>query len=198
MHITKVLYKLVHCLLCEAARDRPSGHSQRTVPRQHTACLQCASCSVRLTSLTTAYSMFATCKLFCPADMAHSCYSVSCLQGQRLLVVSFASAPGLPNWGGLLKKVLHGMAEPAHKCFDTLYVVDPCRSWYHGERNLNLTLFVMAHLTGSTGTSRSARCLDALQGISWLKKHGCIQVWWWSLCTCNSFFNESNLSKFLP
>lgn len=53
-------------------------------------------------------------------------------QGERLLVVAFASAPGLPNWGGLLKKVYDGMAEPAHQCFDTLYVVDPSRSWYHG------------------------------------------------------------------
>ena len=54
-------------------------------------------------------------------------------QGERLLVVAFASAPGLPNWGGLLRKVYDGMAEPAHQCFDTLYVVDPSRSWYHGE-----------------------------------------------------------------
>ena len=50
-----------------------------------------------------------------------------------MLVVTFASAPGLPNWGGLLRKVHERMAEPAYQCFDTLYVVDPSRSWYHGE-----------------------------------------------------------------
>ena len=64
---------------------------------------------------------------------------MACVQGERLLVVSFASAPGLPNWGGLLKKVYNSMAEPAHKRFDTLYVVDPTRSWYHGERTPNST-----------------------------------------------------------
>lgn len=58
---------------------------------------------------------------------------VMIVQGERLLVVSYASAPGLPNWGGLLRKVYEGMSEPAHQCFDTLYVVDPSRSWYHGQ-----------------------------------------------------------------
>ena len=58
---------------------------------------------------------------------------VTIVQGERLLVVSYASAPGLPNWGGLLRKVYEGMSEPAHQCFDTLYVVDPSRSWYHGQ-----------------------------------------------------------------
>lgn len=54
-------------------------------------------------------------------------------QGERLLVVSFGSAPGLPNWGGLLKKVYNSMTQPALRHFDTLYVVDPTRSWYYGE-----------------------------------------------------------------
>lgn len=62
----------------------------------------------------------------------HSGFAEDDTQGERLLVVAFASAPGLPNWGGLLRKVYDGMAEPAHQCFDTLYVVDPSRSWYHG------------------------------------------------------------------
>ncbi|KAL3161282.1 hypothetical protein ABBQ38_009638 [Trebouxia sp. C0009 RCD-2024] len=53
-------------------------------------------------------------------------------QGERLLVVSFGSAPGLPNWGGLLKKVYNSMTQPALRHFDTLYVVDPTRSWYYG------------------------------------------------------------------
>ena len=42
------------------------------------------------------------------------------------LVVAFGSAPGVPNWGGVLKKVRHCSQAP----FDILYVVDPARSWY--------------------------------------------------------------------
>ncbi|GBG71064.1 hypothetical protein CBR_g8363 [Chara braunii] len=54
----------------------------------------------------------------------------------QLLVVAFGSAPGVPNWGGLLKRVkncLESKGFPA--AFDTLYVVDPRRSWYsHSKR----------------------------------------------------------------
>ena len=51
----------------------------------------------------------------------------------EVLVVSFGSAPGTPNWGGLLKKVRGAAATPQEQNFDVLYVVDPHRSWYGGE-----------------------------------------------------------------
>lgn len=51
----------------------------------------------------------------------------------EVLVVSFGSAPGTPNWGGLLKKVRAAATAPQEQNFDVLYVVDPCRSWYSGE-----------------------------------------------------------------
>ncbi|KAI3428648.1 hypothetical protein D9Q98_007471 [Chlorella vulgaris] len=50
----------------------------------------------------------------------------------EVLVVSFGSAPGTPNWGGLLKKVRAAATAPQEQNFDVLYVVDPCRSWYSG------------------------------------------------------------------
>lgn len=54
-----------------------------------------------------------------------------------MLVVAFASAPGVPNWGGLLERIRRAMQEPAHKCFDILYVVDAGRSWYNGANHLH-------------------------------------------------------------
>jgi hypothetical protein len=51
----------------------------------------------------------------------------------EVLVVSFGSAPGTPNWGGLLRKVREAAETPAEQDFDVLYVVDPHRSWYGGE-----------------------------------------------------------------
>lgn len=60
----------------------------------------------------------------------------------RTLVVAFGSAPGTPNWGGLLSRVYAAAAEDQAPCeegafvagaqFDVLYVVDPCRAWYGG------------------------------------------------------------------
>lgn len=52
----------------------------------------------------------------------------------EVLVVSFGSAPGTPNWGGLLKKVRAAAVDPQEQNFDVLYVVDPHRSWYRGEQ----------------------------------------------------------------
>jgi hypothetical protein len=49
-----------------------------------------------------------------------------------VLVVAFGSAPGVPNWGGLLRRVRAAAADPRHNDFDVLYVVDPHRSWYGG------------------------------------------------------------------
>lgn len=52
---------------------------------------------------------------------------------KKALVVAFGSAPGVPNWGGLLKRVeLAGAAQPDWASFDILYVVDGSRSWYEG------------------------------------------------------------------
>ena len=49
------------------------------------------------------------------------------------LVVAFGSAPGVPNWGGLLKRVeLAGAANPDWQSFDVLFIVDGSRSWYNG------------------------------------------------------------------
>ena len=53
-------------------------------------------------------------------------------EGRRGLVVAFGSAPGEPNWGGLLSRIRRNAADPAHARFDVLYVVDGARSWYNG------------------------------------------------------------------
>lgn len=45
------------------------------------------------------------------------------------LLVAFGSAPGVPNWAGALKRVA---ARDDVAPFDTLFVVDPTRAWYHG------------------------------------------------------------------
>jgi hypothetical protein len=54
----------------------------------------------------------------------------------RVLVVAFGSAPGVPNWGGLLRRVrASGSADDedaALGAFDALFVVDPARQWYCG------------------------------------------------------------------
>ena len=46
--------------------------------------------------------------------------------------VVFGSAPGVPNWGALLQRASNGMADDDQRHFDTLFVVDPARTWYHG------------------------------------------------------------------
>ena len=53
-----------------------------------------------------------------------------------MLVVAFGSAPGVPNWGGLLSRVRNSAQDAAHDCFDILHVVDPARSWYNGNTPL--------------------------------------------------------------
>lgn len=45
-----------------------------------------------------------------------------------VLVVSFGSAPGVPNWGGLLKKLQKNVRDG--DSYDVLYVCDVDRSWY--------------------------------------------------------------------
>jgi hypothetical protein len=51
-----------------------------------------------------------------------------------VLVVSFGSAPGVPNWAGLLRRVRQAAEGEEEADFDVLYVVDPARSWYAGVR----------------------------------------------------------------
>lgn len=48
-----------------------------------------------------------------------------------LVIVAFGSAPGVPNWAGLLRKVRAKMENgPLPPAFDVLFVVDSTRSWY--------------------------------------------------------------------
>ena len=49
----------------------------------------------------------------------------------KLLVVTFASAPGVPNWGGVLSR-LAAEASPEERQFDIFFVCDGGRSWYSG------------------------------------------------------------------
>jgi hypothetical protein len=57
-----------------------------------------------------------------------------CAPGRaRVLVVSFGSAPGTPNWGGVLGKIRAAATSAEEADFDVLYVVDPHRAWYGGE-----------------------------------------------------------------
>ena len=55
------------------------------------------------------------------------------IAGDRVLVVAFGSAPGVPNWAGLLSRMRKTAQDAAHECFDVFYVVDPARSWYNGK-----------------------------------------------------------------
>ncbi|KAF5835339.1 hypothetical protein DUNSADRAFT_7571 [Dunaliella salina] len=50
----------------------------------------------------------------------------------ELLVVAFGSAPGTPNWAGLLSRLYKAAQSDAERDFDVLYVVDPARSWFGG------------------------------------------------------------------
>lgn len=52
--------------------------------------------------------------------------------GDRALLVAFGSAPGEPNWGGVVAKVRASCSDLAQREFDVLYVVDTRRSWYDG------------------------------------------------------------------
>ena len=53
--------------------------------------------------------------------------------------MAFASAPGTPNWQGLLRRVREDQDRPAHD-FDILHVVDAARAWYQGQRPVALVL----------------------------------------------------------
>jgi Leucine-rich repeat (LRR) protein len=66
------------------------------------------------------------------AESASPATSSTATAHSKVLVVAFGSAPGVPNWGGLLKRIRAAGTEPAHNDFDVLYVVDPYRGWYGG------------------------------------------------------------------
>eukprot|EP00850_Spirogloea_muscicola_P011471 SM000071S21095 [mRNA] locus=s71:323765:328953:- [translate_table: standard] len=73
-----------------------------------------------------------------------------------VLVVAFGSAPGVPNWAGLLKKVrAHMKDDNVVPAFDTLYVVDPARSWYSASSRT---------LARQGGNNSTLRDIGALQG----------------------------------
>ena len=61
---------------------------------------------------------------------AHS----SVMDASPVLVVAFGSAPGVPNWGGAIRRIRENFDNDSHAeiNFDVLYVVDPHRSWYGG------------------------------------------------------------------
>lgn len=52
-----------------------------------------------------------------------------------VLIVAFGSAPGVPNWGGLLGRLRKAMPSGCQDKFDILFVVDPLRSWYSGNQS---------------------------------------------------------------
>jgi len=54
-----------------------------------------------------------------------------------VLIVAFGSAPGVPNWGGLLGRLRKAMPAGSQDSFDVLFVVDPSRSWYSGNQSEN-------------------------------------------------------------
>ncbi|KAH9302639.1 hypothetical protein KI387_014222, partial [Taxus chinensis] len=58
----------------------------------------------------------------------------------NVVVVAFGSAPGVPNWGGLLRRVKAEMnASNIRPAFDILYVVDSRRSWYTEHQSMITT-----------------------------------------------------------
>lgn len=64
-------------------------------------------------------------KLQRPTESSANCFPA------EVVVVTFGSAPGVPNWGGLLRRTRSAMvAENIKPAFDILYVVDGRRSWY--------------------------------------------------------------------
>ena len=88
-----------------------------------TSCLQHEGVQYKAFGTSHDIPLLGSCALTCRESVA----------GDRALVVAFGSAPGVPNWGGLLSRVLAAAEDAAHECFDVLYVVDPARSWYSGE-----------------------------------------------------------------
>ena len=80
--------------------------------------------------------------------------------GDRALAVAFGSAPGVPNWGGLLSRVRKAAQDSAHDCFDILYVVDPARSWYSGEASFS-KFCSLSRQVALHHTSGLPRCTDS-------------------------------------
>jgi len=74
-----------------------------------------------------------------PSGATHGYLKVAAGPGQapraeRVLVVAMGSAPGDPNWAGLLRRTREEMEQRGTPGadFDVMYVVDPHRAWYGG------------------------------------------------------------------
>ena len=67
-----------------------------------------------------------------PAPARHAPDLLGLPAGVKTLVVAFGSAPGVPNWGGLLKRLVQSEIDRHQLAFDILYVVDGARMWYSG------------------------------------------------------------------
>ncbi|KAF5837548.1 hypothetical protein DUNSADRAFT_4184 [Dunaliella salina] len=75
----------------------------------------------------------------------------------ELLVVAFGSAPGTPNWAGLLSRMYKAAQSEAERDFDVLYVVDPARSWFGGLDADDGTLASSISSTSRSSSSTSNR-----------------------------------------
>ncbi|KAG2426244.1 hypothetical protein HXX76_013002 [Chlamydomonas incerta] len=82
-----------------------------------------------------------------------------------VLVVAFGSAPGTPNWGGLLGKVYKAAQSAAESYFDVLYVADPCRDWYGGGSEAAYTYY-RARLAATTSSYRRVLLLGDSMGAT--------------------------------
>lgn len=115
----------------------------RALQAQHQAPTQQPSSEIRVSKrLTHGPGYFKLAK----GPLPHAGPTFTSQDGQtcaRTLVVAFGSAPGTPNWGGLLSRVYAMASEDNHDAapagrpidaaqFDVLYVVDPHRGWYGG------------------------------------------------------------------
>ncbi|XP_057819113.2 uncharacterized protein LOC131032188 isoform X5 [Cryptomeria japonica] len=70
-------------------------------------------------------------------ELEHSVGTDQVQINTNTVVVAFGSAPGVPNWGGLLRRVKAEMtASNILPAFDILYVVDGRRSWYTEHQNM--------------------------------------------------------------
>ncbi|CAM6122601.1 unnamed protein product [Calypogeia fissa] len=94
-------------------------------------------------NVVTSYTAGTGAALKCGGYFKLQAHSEKINQAEKadVLVVAFGSAPGVPNWGGLLKKVKVSMRQRSIlPVFDILYVVDSARSWYthdYSPQNVN-------------------------------------------------------------
>ncbi|KAG2424858.1 hypothetical protein HYH02_015121 [Chlamydomonas schloesseri] len=82
-----------------------------------------------------------------------------------VLVVAFGSAPGTPNWGGLLGKVYKAAQSAVESYFDVLYVADPSRDWYGGGDEAAFTYY-RSRLAATTRCYRRVLLLGDSMGAT--------------------------------